>query len=99
MKRELFGITVEEPNCADAEVHLTNKEVRQWIGYCIETILKTGCHWSSLRPGNVTVYVCAREDEYAKPHPYHVIIFRGREAYCANLTQEQADEVLAGGIT
>lgn len=97
MKRELFGITVEEPNFADTENHVTDKEVRQWIGYCLETIAISGRHWSSLQSGNATIHVMAREGEFDRVYPYYVIIFRGREAYCADLTQEQADEILAGG--
>ena len=96
MKRKLFGITVEGPNFADTGSPVTNEEVRQWIGFCMETIVRTGRHWASLQSGNATIHVIAREGEWAVPHPYHVIIFRGREAYVADLTQEEADDILAG---
>lgn len=97
MKRRLFGIIVEEPNYADTGGYVTDEKIRQWIQYRVETIIESGRHWSSIQSGNATVYVMAREGEYTHPHPYHVIIFRGREAYCANLTQEEADEILEGG--
>ena len=96
MKRELFGITVEEPNFADTGGYVTDAEIRGWIGLCMETIVETGRHWSSLQSGNATVHVIAREGEWTVPHPYYVIIFRGREAYVADLTQEEADDILAG---
>lgn len=96
MKRKLFGITVEEPNFVDKGVYITDREVRRRIGLCIERIIETERHWSSLQSGNATVHVIAREGEWTVPHPYYVIIFRGREAYVADLTQEEADDILAG---
>ena len=94
MKRLMFGITVEPPNVADTGAYVGDKMVRRWIGHCLDTISGTGRPWSSVQSGNAVVYVLKRSAEHAKPHPYHVIVFRGREAYCANLTQEQADEAI-----
>lgn len=90
-----FGIRVYEPSCADLP-HVTDQEIRWDICHCIKDILKTGRGWAGVRPGNAAVYVMAREEKHRHLGPYHVLILRGTEAYAADLTQEEADRILAG---
>ena len=93
MKYQRYGLTVERPNAADEGSPITDDEIRNWVRYLLEEFLfHPDISWTATQSGNSAVYVLLRNVEHVPR--YHILIFQGREAFCADLTEEQAAEFL-----
>ena len=93
MKYQRYGLTVERPNCADQGNPVSDDEITRWIKQLLLEINDPPhCCWIGTQSGNAAVHVLKRKVDYAPR--FHILVFQGRESFCADLTEEEAAEYL-----